>query len=141
MILAAAALLALPGASPMASLEINVSGLRSTKGLIQICVTANPVRFPDDCGKDPVARHLSVPAARATDMRFADMPSGNYAIALFHDENSNGRLDKRFGLIPTEGIGFSNNPRLRFGAPSFAAAHFALTDHPQSETVRLQYFL
>ena len=68
------------------------------------------------------------------------MPAGSYAIALFHDENGNGRVDTRFG-IPTEGVGFSNNPRLWFGPPSFAAARFAVTDQPRAETVKMRYFL
>jgi uncharacterized protein (DUF2141 family) len=138
--LLAGALIALPAASPMASLDVGVTGLRSMKGQVLVCVTADPKHFPD-CGKDPAARKLAVPTARAADLRFPDMPSGSYAVSLFHDENSNGKLDMRFGLIPLEGMGFSNNPRIRFGAPTFAAARFAVTNQPIGEMVRLQYFL
>lgn len=126
------------GASPMASLEVGVTGLRSAKGLIRVCVTADPKHFPQ-CDGDPLARHLSVPATATAQLRFDDMPSGGYAVALFHDENGNGKVDTRFG-IPTEGVGFSNNPKLWFGPPSFAQARFALTDRPQDETVKLHYF-
>lgn len=133
------ALLGETGASPMASLEIGVTGLRSDKGLVRVCVTADPKHFPQ-CDGDPLARHLSAPASQATSLRFDDIPAGSYAIALFHDENGNGKVDTRLG-IPTEGVGFSNNPRLWFGPPSFAQAKIVLTDRPQNETVRLHYFL
>lgn len=81
-----------------------------------------------------------MPTAAATELDFVDLPPGSYAVALFHDENDNGRLDKRFG-IPTEGFGFSNNPHLWFGPPSFKAARVALTAGRVDETVRLTYLL
>jgi uncharacterized protein (DUF2141 family) len=130
--------LASVGASPLASLDLGVSGLRSTKGLVRVCVTASPAHFPA-CDGDPQARHLSVSASDVGTLRFEGLPSGSYAVALFHDENGNGKVDTRFG-IPTEGVGFSNNPRLIFGPPSFAAAHIALTDRPVDQTVKLRYF-
>jgi uncharacterized protein (DUF2141 family) len=126
----------LAGAAPLASLEATVAGLRSAKGLVQACLTAAPAHFPD-CAKDPAARRLTVPAG-TTVLRFADLPPGTYAIALFHDENGNGRLDTRFG-VPTEGFGFSNNPRILFGPPSFATARFAVGGTPVAVTVRIRY--
>jgi uncharacterized protein (DUF2141 family) len=132
------AALALVGASPLASLEVGATGLRSDKGLVQVCVTADAHHFPA-CEGDPAARKLTVPASKAASMRFEGLPSGSYAVALFHDENGNGKLDTRFG-IPTEGVGFSNNPRMTFGPPSFAQARFAVTDQPVRETVKLKYF-
>ncbi|USI74510.1 DUF2141 domain-containing protein [Sphingomonas morindae] len=129
----------LGGAAPLASLDIGLEGLRSTKGLVQVCITADPAHFPA-CDKDPVARRRTVAAAAATRMRFDDLPSGHYAVALFHDENGNGRIDTRFG-IPIEGVGFSNNPRLWFGPPSFRAAEITVTGQATDEMVKLRYFL
>ena len=56
---------------------------------------------------------------------FADIPPGTYALAVIHDENSNGKLDTNWLGIPTEGYGFSNDAKALLGAPSFAAASFA----------------
>ncbi len=134
----AAALTALPGAAPLGSVGLTVMGLRSAKGVVQVCLTADPGHFPD-CKGDAAARHLTVPAGAASP-RFNDLPVGDYAISLFHDENGNGQLDTRLG-IPVEGIGFSDNPRLWFGPPSFASAHFAVGEQPVSETVKMKYFL
>ena len=83
---------------------------------------------------------MTVAAGRARDLRFDDMPTGGYAVALVHDENGNGKLDTRFG-IPIEGVGFSNNPKLFFGPPSFNAARIAVNERPTDETVRIKYFL
>ncbi|MBU3077477.1 DUF2141 domain-containing protein [Sphingomonas quercus] len=128
----------LVGAAPTASLDVHVIGLRAASGMIRICLTANPKAFPD-CDGDPAARHKSVAAAQAGDVRFDDLAPGDYAVSLFHDQNGNGRLDKML-IVPTEGIGFSNNPRLRFGPPSFAQARIAVTGHVEA-TVALRYFL
>ena len=117
--------------------DIVLEGLRSTTGLVQACLTADPDHFPD-CKGDPSARHLTVSAGAP--LSFPDIPSGHYAVAVFHDENGNGKLDTYFG-IPAEGIGFSRNPRLIFGPPGFAAAAFVVTGDVVSETVKVKYFL
>jgi uncharacterized protein (DUF2141 family) len=43
--------------------------------------------------------------------------------------------------VPREGVGFSRNPRLIFGPPSFADARFPVAAQPVEEIVRLKYFL
>lgn len=131
--------LALLGAASPARLEVGVQGLRSAKGLIRLCLTTDPARYPD-CTGDPAARTLTVPARRAALIGFANLPSGDYAIALIHDENGNGRLDTLAG-IPREGVGFSRNPPLMFGAPRFAAAKFALATGDSVQQVRVKYIL
>lgn len=59
--------------------------------------------------------------ATGMSLNFADLPTGNYAIKLFQDENSNGQIDKNDQGIPTEPYGFSNNGGT-YGPPSFEEA-------------------
>jgi uncharacterized protein (DUF2141 family) len=40
---------------------------------------------------------------------FDELPSGACAVAVVHDENGNGRLDKNSLGIPTEGYDVPNN--------------------------------
>lgn len=126
------------GASPAARLDVDIEALRSPKGQLLVCLTRDATHYPD-CTGDDQARHATVPAG-APVARFADLPSGDYAIALIHDENGNGRLDT-FAGVPREGVGFSRNPRLMFGPPRFAAARFAVGNAPVAEGVRVRYFL
>lgn len=130
--------LALAGSAAPAILDVEVAGLRSQKGVIRLCLTRDAGHFPD-CERDPNAQKLTAPAAGGM-MRFPALPSGDYAIALFHDENRNGKLDRKLG-IPSEGIGFSRNPRLMFGPPRFEAAAFQLGSGESEQTVKLRYFL
>ncbi len=134
-----AAPLLLTANAPAGSVSTDVTGLRSAKGQILVCMTANPARFTK-CETDPAAHRMTVPAAQARDIRFDGLPSGDYAIALIHDENSNNKLDTTFG-IPREGFGFSRNPAIRFGPPKFAEARFTVGSGTVGEKVRVKYML
>lgn len=129
---------AAPVANPAASLEIDVAGMRSARGLIRVCLTADPKNFPG-CVDDKRAVTRSVPASQHI-IRFDDLPPGKYAAALIHDENSNAKLDTLMG-IPREGFGFSRNPPIGFGPPRFVAAEFALGTVAQAQQVTMRYIL
>lgn len=130
--------LILVSAAPPGEVDLGISGQRSAKGLIRICLTRDPAHFPG-CDDDPAALKRTVPAAQNT-LSFDGLPSGTYAVSLFHDENSNGKLDTLVG-IPREGFGFSRNPPIRFGPPRFAAARFPVTSGDTQQQVRLKYLL
>ena len=102
-------------------------------------MTANPALL-SKCDKDPLSRKLAVPVAQARAIHFENVPPGNYAIALIHDENSNNKMDTSFGL-PREGFGFSRNPVIRFGPPKFAEAQFAVTTTRVDQGIRVKYML
>jgi uncharacterized protein (DUF2141 family) len=128
----------LPGATPLASLDVEIIGLRSPKGLIQLCLTADATAFPDcKSGGNGIKRTLSAATPR---IRFEGLPPGDYAVAVIHDANANARLDTMLG-IPREGFGFSRDPAIRFGPPRFAAAQFAVAAGGASQQVRMRYLL
>ncbi len=127
----------LPGASPTTRLDVDVAGLRSDKGMIRVCLTADPENFPN-CVDDARASTKSVPA-RQHGIGFDALPPGRYAVAVIHDENGNAKLDT-FAGIPREGFGFSQNPTIRFGPPKFSAARFEITG-PTRQQVRMKYML
>lgn len=129
----------LAGLSPSGELEVNVEALRSDNGLIHVCVTRNANHFPD-CAGDPAATKESFRVRDTRSVRFANLPAGQYAIAILHDENSNNQLD-RFAGIPREGIGFSRNPRFSFGPPRFSSARFSLGNNREVQSIRMRYFL
>ena len=132
-------LAALPAMAPAtASVEIEFTQLRSHKGVLRICLTSDSADFPD-CrdGRTAIKRTVS---AGVPHVRFDGLAPGNYAVAVIHDANGNARLDTMLG-IPREGFGFSRNPRIGFGPPSFTSARFAVDPQPQTQSVRIRYLL
>ena len=87
-----------------------------------LCPAGAP--FPE-CGAVGVKRTLAI-RQRMAATTLTGITPGTYAIAVFHDENSNGRLDTMLG-IPREGFGFSNNPPLRPRAPRFSECSFTVS--------------
>jgi uncharacterized protein (DUF2141 family) len=55
------------------------------------------------------------------------VPVAEYAIAAFHDLNSNSKLDKFIGF-PSEPTAFSNGSKAFFGPPKFEKVSFNLTE-------------
>lgn len=70
---------------------------------------------------------------------FDDAPYGEYAIALFHDEDNDGKLAYGALGIPKEGYGFSNDARGRFGPPSFDKARFKLDSAEKAVSIKVKY--
>ncbi len=133
--------LSLLGAAPPPTGEVSVAltGLRSTKGLVQVCLTRNAQAFPD-CRKDPAGRRLSLAASEAGSFHFPRLPAGRYAVALLHDENANGRADMAL-LLPKEGFGFSRDAAVSFGPPRFGKAAFAVDGAEVIIPIRMRYLL
>ena len=101
------AALAEPG---LASLDITVSGLRSARGMLRLCLWKDKPGFPD-CQKSATAVHRSIPITATTmTLDFTGLAPGRYAVTVLHDEDGDGKAKTNFIGIPKEGVGISNNP-------------------------------
>jgi uncharacterized protein (DUF2141 family) len=121
-------LLALQAGSSDANNTIHViiDGLHSDKGQVICSLYSSAEGFPKD-DKKAIAHAKSLITNRHGDCAFAGIQPATYAISVFHDENSNGKLDTNSLGIPREGVGASNNARGHFGPPSFHDASFVYT--------------
>ncbi|MDP6407628.1 MAG: DUF2141 domain-containing protein [Alphaproteobacteria bacterium] len=125
---------ALSGTLEAAELTVRVSGIRSAAGGIRLAL------FDDAGSYLKTGRSRVVAAAQGTIVaRFKDLPAGSYALAVHHDENANGKMEKNLLGIPTEGYGFSNDAKALFGPPPFSQSAFALGDGQTTVDVRLSY--
>jgi uncharacterized protein (DUF2141 family) len=119
---------------------ITITDLRSSKGVVRACMTTRADVFPK-CAKDPNAHRTVVPAGKTVEIRFTGVKPGEYAIALLHDENDNGKADRALGMMPKEGYGFSRDAPVKMAPPKFTDAVFKLGEGTSRVTIKMRYFL
>jgi uncharacterized protein (DUF2141 family) len=129
-------LLAAGGADTRGVLTIDVGNVRTAKGVVHVDVCPEAKFLKDDCPWSANAR-AKLGETRVT---VANLPAGRYAVQAFLDENSNGEVDRGWFGIPKEGVGFSNDAKIRFSPPKFAEAVFAFDGNARTIRFNLRYF-
>jgi uncharacterized protein (DUF2141 family) len=124
-------------AAGAADLTVTVSGIRNASGSISAGVYDNASSFPKAEEAVVVVRIK----ARQGSVGFTvhGLAPGQYAVAAYHDENGNGRLDFDPTGAPAEGYGVSNGARNSQAPPEFTKAAFELRDQNKPVTIELFY--
>lgn len=125
-----------PAPSTEGALRIIVSDVRSSSGQVRVDVCPQS-DFLKACrfGAEAPAR------AGETVVFVPGLPPGEYAVQAYHDGNQNHQVDRNFIGLPTEEVGFSKDPPLRWHAPSFKSAAFNYSGGDQTITLRLHRFV
>lgn len=108
-------------AEASASVRLEVSEFRNTQGTLNCRLFAQPANFPDGAGARDV--RVAIDGRQATCV-FSGLPQGTYAVAVVHDENGNGQMDKNLLGIPSEGYGVSNNRTYALSSPKWEESRF-----------------
>jgi len=111
--------------APEGVIHVEVVRLRSNKGQVSCSLYASAEGFPKQVEK-AVAHVLAPISEQKAVCEFPGIPAGTYAVSVYHDENSNGKLDTNFLGIPREGVGASNDAKGHMGPPKFDSAKFQL---------------
>lgn len=117
-------------------LTVKVIGIKQIKGQILIGIYNSNESFPLE-DKTFTGGTVEVDST-SVEYTFDDIPNGTYCVALVHDENSNGAMDKGLFGIPKEGYAFSNNIFGTFGAPKFDQISFIVEENKIIE-IKLKY--
>lgn len=104
-------------------LLVEVTNIPSAKGKIMFAIFTQPNGFPQEPKKAFTVKSVTAVKGKIS-VTFSGIPSGTCAIAVYHDANSDGKLNTNALGIPKEAYGFSNNARPMFSAPSFHEAGF-----------------
>ena len=126
------------GATSNTRLIVQVDGVAGSEGLMAITL------YPDDPDRF-LRRHGSLKVVRVT----ARAPittvclylpgPGGYGVAVYHDANGNRHLDKA-GLLPAEGSGLSNNPKVSlFHLPTLKNSRFVTHAGENRIEIALRY--
>jgi uncharacterized protein (DUF2141 family) len=107
------------------TINVEVSGLKNNKGQVMIGIYNSDKTFLEKTFKGDVAL-IKNNKATAT---FTNLPAGEYAISVFHDENSNRKLDVNFMGIPKEEYAASNGAKGFMGPPKYTDAMFKVNEN------------
>lgn len=128
-------LLALVSFSAVAApVKFNFTQTMGKNGKVYFAVFDKASEFP----KGNPVQSGSVATGGARDVSATlDLPAGEYAVSVFLDENGNGKLDTNVIGIPRERFGFSNNPRILTGAPSYRDCAVRVLEQENDYEIRL----
>ena len=118
-------LLALASSTEKAAITVSITNLRTNTGVMEISLYNVPETFPV-AGKHFKMVRVPVTNPKVT-YTFNDLAPGEYAIGLYHDEDSDGKFKTNFIGYPKEPYGFSNNVKPVIAAPDFEDAKFTAT--------------
>lgn len=119
-------------------IAVVVQGLKNNTGQVVLALHDNADSFPTKPEK-AIATQSSFIKNNKAKVFFKNVRSGSYAIAVYHDENKNGKLDSNFIGIPKEGVGTSNDAKGRFGPPKFIDAKFTFEETNKSIIIKIYY--
>jgi len=120
-------------------INVEVTGVRNSSGLMAITIYDGnrQDRFLRSKGSLDVVR---VPAQQGTTRACVKLPgNGIYALAVYHDEDSNRKLNRSGLGMPTEGFGFSNNPPTIASLPAFSAVRLNVSRNGLTTRISLKY--
>ena len=111
-----------------------VEGVENPVGEIRIAVFDSENRYLDE----PSYAEIVPVSDTKIQWQIEELAYGQYAIAVYHDKNKNGKLDINILGIPTEIYGFSNNARGKFGPASWGEAKFLVKDRSAVHRIKLE---
>jgi uncharacterized protein (DUF2141 family) len=123
------------GQNSYGKLKIKIEGLKNKKGSINIAV----FKSDEDFKNEKFTFATRIKADSDGNFVFDKVEFGRYAVAIYHDENENSKLDLNFVGIPKEGYGFSNNIKGVLGPPKFKETSFQLNQAETSLSIQLIY--
>lgn len=120
-----------------AQMRVEVADVTPIRGQVVITVYPNDKkRFLAPGAKLLRARLKAEPGVTRACFNLAP---GYYAIAIYHDANSNKDFDRKLTGLPAEGFGFSNDAPSRIGLPPFEAVRFRFDPGDAPVRISMRY--
>jgi uncharacterized protein (DUF2141 family) len=115
------------------NLRVEIHNVRVLEGAVYIALFRPGKDFPEGA---PIEGKKLYAGSKSLHTTFSVEP-GEYAVAVYHDENGNGKMDKRMFGIPKEPYGFSNNFKPLMSAPRFSDCQFSVGDKGKAISIKL----
>ena len=122
---------------PTSNLIVKVHNIEKKQGIIWVGLYDSEQAFLDK-EKATLVEGIDVTQIGHLEFKLKNLAYGTYAMALVHDENKNGTLDRNFIGIPTEPYGFSAKPKSKWRLPRFQEVKFDINAPKQTLNIELE---
>ena len=118
-------------------IKIVFENIQLAKGSIQLALYDSEDSF---LSEEKAAAVYSFKVDKKEDLKavLEDIAFGEYAIAVFHDENDNNKLETNFFGVPTEPYCFSGDGHSKWRPPFYKDAKFTVGEGGITLRLRLQ---
>ena len=120
------------------NIEVNITGFKNSLGKAGITLFSSEKGFPMKSELSLERLFADIEKSSCT-VVLRDLPYGTYAVSVFHDENSNEKIDTNIIGMPKEGVGSSNNAKGKFGPPKYKDASFVLDSNKKQINITMTY--
>ena len=118
----------------VSTVTLKIDGVDVAVGEIRIAIFDSENRYMEN----PSLAEIVPVSQTNIEWQIENLAYGQYAIAVYHDKNKNGKLDTNMLGIPLEEYGFSNNARGRFGPASWSQAKFTVNKRTTVHRILLE---
>jgi uncharacterized protein (DUF2141 family) len=120
------------------SLNIQVTNVQEQKGTLVIALFPDEQTF--DKEQPALFQKVSVGKTGAIPCTFPKVPYGKWVVAVYHDLNNNGSLDKNLAGVPKEPYGFSNGIKSKWRKPKFDENAFKIDAPNKKMDIKINYW-
>lgn len=124
------------------NITLHITGLDNDKGVVRIAVFNSKDAYASsrasaDQSGGAYRKATAAIKNQATDYTFEQIPYGDYAIKLFHDEDNSGKFITGMFGIPKVQYAFSNNAKGMMGPASYDKAKFTVNSNQTNMTIKM----
>ena len=120
----------------MGRLIIKINNVSKDKGIIWIGLYDSADTYL--IKEKSILKKIDVSQKGYHEMVIDSLPYGTYAMALFHDVNANGEMDRNLLGIPSEPYAFSKKPKSKWRLPKFDEVKFNFSQDVQEIDTKLK---
>jgi uncharacterized protein (DUF2141 family) len=118
------------------TLTLRFEGIEKTGGTVRLALYDDRSEFMEE--DKAVLYNFKADKMGTVSGAIENLPLGNYAFAVFLDENNNKKLDKNLVGVPTEPYGFSKVPPSKWRLPTWEEIRFELGNDDQILLIKLK---
>lgn len=90
------------------TIRVNVTNLRNDSGQVCVLIQKQYISSLNSQSDNTIRQCQTVDSAQQATVVFENLPASTYAVAVFHDENSDGQFANPLLVMSREGYSFAN---------------------------------